>query len=131
VYAWVEHTSELELSIAAPTEAGVFREALAAFAELSEDGAPAPAEERIIELVAPDRASLLAEWLDELVYLADAQQFLAEDVVNLELGGDRLLATVRGRRGEPSALVKAVTRHRLAFERGGNGSWHARVVLDV
>jgi SHS2 domain-containing protein len=37
---------------------------------------------------------------------------------------------VRGRRGEPSALVKAVTRHGLAFERRETG-WRARVVLDV
>jgi SHS2 domain-containing protein len=37
---------------------------------------------------------------------------------------------VGGRRGEPPHRVKAVTYHRLAFERRGAG-WTATVVLDV
>jgi SHS2 domain-containing protein len=59
------------------------------------------------------RADLLAEWLDELVYLTDAQRFVPENLVELRIDGGLLHAVVRGRRGEPSALVKAVTRHGL------------------
>ena len=39
-------------------------------------------------------------------------------------------ATVEGRIGDPPALVKAATYHRLEFGPEGDG-WRARVVLDV
>ena len=131
MYTWGEHTGELELSIDAPTEAAVFADALAAYAELvSDDGSP-DREQRKIELRSDDRAALLAEWLEELVYLADAQRFVPEHPAALELEGERLRAVVRGHIGDPSPLVKAVTRHRLSFESDGSGGWRARVVLDV
>ena len=130
MYRWGEHVGELELELEAPTEPAVFRDAFAAFCELVADGQASDAEQRTIELQAAERASLLAAWLEELVYLADAERFVPERLVDLQLDGDRLRAAVRGRRGEPRPLVKAVTRHRLAFERADDG-WRARVVLDV
>jgi protein archease len=131
VYRWVDHTAELELEIDAPAEPAVFADAFAAFTELVADEGSPDSERREIEVHAETREELLAQWLEELVYLGDAEQFVPEHLTNLELEEDRLRATVRGHRGEPRALVKAVTRHRLAFEPDGNGGWRARVVLDV
>lgn len=131
MYRWVDHTAELELQIEAPTEEAVFAEALEAFSELVGDDRRADSHRREIELRAHDREELLASWLDELVYLADVAQFVPEHVSDLELGAGRLRATVRGHRGEPRPLVKAVTRHGLALRPAHDGGWHARVVLDV
>lgn len=131
MYTWIDHTSELELSIDAPAEAGVFADAFAAFVELVREDGSLDDEEQEIELSSDDRAALLAEWLEELVYLADAHQFVPERLTGFELDDDRLRAIVRGHRGEPRALVKAVTRHRLAFAPSEGGGWHAQVVLDV
>jgi SHS2 domain-containing protein len=131
VYRWVEHTSELELAIEASTEAAVFADTLAAYAELVRDEGSPDGERRTIELRADDRESLLAEWLEELVYLSDVQQFVPEHLTDLQLDGNSLRAIVRGHRGSPSPLVKAVTRHRLSFEPAGSGGWRARMVLDV
>jgi SHS2 domain-containing protein len=131
VYRWIEHTSELELAIDAPTEAAVFADAFAAYVELVRDEQSPDRERRKIALRSAERATLLADWLEELVYLADAQQFVPDRLTGLELADDALHATVRGHQGEPSALVKAVTRHRLTFEPDGSGGWQATVVLDV
>jgi SHS2 domain-containing protein len=130
VYRWVEHTGELELHVEAPSPAGVFAAALAAFAELVGDGPPGDPARREIELEAPDQATLLAEWLCELVYLAETQGLVPERVAGFELAGTRLRATVEGRLGQPPHLVKAVTYHGLELVREGEG-WRARVVLDV
>jgi SHS2 domain-containing protein len=131
MYRWIEHTAELELEIEAPTEPAVFADALAAYAELVGDDSAPDGETRTIELDATERASLLADWLEEFVYLTDAHQFVPDRLADLQLENGRLRATVRGHRGEPRALVKAVTRHRLAFEQDGSGGWRARTVLDV
>ena len=131
MYRWIEHTSELELAIDAPTEAAVYADAFAAYVELVREDESLDRERREIELRSAERATLLADWLEELVYLADVQQFVPVRLTDLQLEDGGLRGTVRGHQGEPRALVKAVTRHRLAFEPDGSGGWHATVVLDV
>jgi SHS2 domain-containing protein len=130
VFRWVEHMAELELEIEAPSQEAVFGAALAAFAELVGNGS-GPRITRELEVEAEEPALLLAEWLSELIYLADAEQFVPERILALELGDDRLRASVEGHRGEPRPLVKAVTLHRLEFRRDDTVGWRARVVLDV
>ena len=130
MFRWVEHTAELELEIEAPSREAVFSEALAAFAELVGNGS-GPRTTRELEVEADEPALLLAEWLSELVYLADAEQFVPERIAALELGEDRLRATIEGHLGEPRPLVKAVTLHRLELRPDDTVGWHARVVLDV
>jgi SHS2 domain-containing protein len=128
VFRFVEHTAELEVELEADSPEGVLEEARRAFAELA--GAGGGEEVEIpVDVEAPDLPSLLAAWLDELVFQADAEGVVAESA-DLVLDGRRLTGVVRGRRGEPRPLVKAVTLHRLRF-RPENGVWHGRVVLDV
>lgn len=85
---------------------------------------------REIELEADDRAMPLVEWLNELVYLSEVEQFVPERITALKLREGKLRATVKGHRGKPRHLVKAVTLHRLELGQNNHG-WHARVVLDV
>jgi SHS2 domain-containing protein len=131
VYRFEEHTGEVEIVIESPTEAGVFAEALTALAELmgrQDRGEPAQHE---IEVTAPDRASLLVEWLTEAVFLAEVERFVPEQVASFELADDRLHATVVGHVCRPRHLVKAVTLNSLELLQTENGAWHGRVVLDV
>lgn len=120
----------MEIELEAASEAGLFEAALAAFAELVAVDASGNPVSREIELAASDDALLLVDWLSELVFLAEVEQFVAERVVDLEVASSRLRATVAGRRGRPRHLVKAVTLNELSLEQQG-GSWHGRVVLDV
>jgi SHS2 domain-containing protein len=131
MYRWVEHTGEVELEVDAVTEEEVFADAARALGELL--GAAEPSEEparRTVKARAPDRATQLAAWLDELVFLAEVEGFVPERVAAVELGGDHVTASVEGRVGSPAHLVKAVTYHGLSFARAGDG-WRASVVLDV
>jgi len=130
VYRFVDHTGEIELAIEASTEDGVFVEALLALRELIDcaDGGRRARHE--VDVSAGDRGLLLVEWLTALVFLAEVEGFVPERVAALELFGDRLCATVDGRRARPAHLVKAVTLNSLEF-RPMNGGWHGRVVLDV
>jgi SHS2 domain-containing protein len=130
VFRWVEHTAELELEIEAPSQEAVYGEALAAFAEVIGNGS-GPRTTRELKVEADEPALLLAEWLSELVYLADAEQFVPERIAALELGEDMLHATIEGHLGEPRPLVKAVTLHRLELRPDATVGWRARVVLDV
>ncbi|MDQ3875509.1 MAG: archease [Actinomycetota bacterium] len=129
-YTWIEHTAEVELAIEAASAAGVFVEATTALAELIARDPGGEAARREISLSAADRAALLADWLEELVFLADTEGFVPEGVASLELRGDSVRATVEGRIDRPAPLVKAVTYHRLEFAEDDGGA-RARLVLDV
>jgi SHS2 domain-containing protein len=130
VYHWVEHTAELELALEGSGEAEIFADALAALRELLVDAKDGPLERREIALSSSQRATLLADWLSELVFLAETEDFVPERVIVLDLTPNGLRATVEGYRGEPPHLVKAVTYHKLEFEAAEQGV-RARVVLDV
>jgi SHS2 domain-containing protein len=132
MYRFVDHTAELELELEADSAEGVLEEALRAFAELVEDeDAPRAGEavERDVDVAAADLPGLLAAWLDELLFLADAEQLVPESA-DVSITESRAKGVVRARRSEPRPLVKAITLHRLRF-RAENGVWRARVVLDV
>jgi len=129
-YRFVEHTGEIEVELAAASEADIFEAALAALADLVNPGPGGAAVSHEIELAEHDHALLLVDWLSELVFLAEVAGFVPEHIASFELGEDRLRATVEGRRDHPRHLVKAVTLNRLALEQEG-GRWHGRVVLDV
>jgi SHS2 domain-containing protein len=133
MHDWVDHTAELELHLEAATPEGLFAEAISALRELlvdhMDDASGEPARHDV-HASAPDRATLLAEWLSELVYLAESEGLVPERAESLQLSEDFVDATVRGVRASPPNLVKAVTYHRLAMTRT-DGAWRATVVLDV
>ncbi|HEX2233955.1 MAG TPA: archease [Thermoleophilaceae bacterium] len=134
-HRWVEHTGELELEISASDERAVFAEGFAAMRELlagdgDSESAGAEPVTRAIELAGSDRAALLADWLAELAVLGETEGLVPEGLRDLELDAEGLRATIEGRTGSPSHLVKGATYHRLAFEPSADG-WFARVVLDV
>ena len=127
-YRWVDHTAELELHVEAPTPELVLLDALHAFAELAGPATGGP-QVHELELEAQDPASLLAQWLEELVFLAETEGLVPEEA-EISLRETKLRAVVRGRTGEPRPLVKAVTYHGLALAHE-DGLWRGRVVLDV
>lgn len=130
MYRWVDHTAEVELHVDAESREEVFAEALAAFAELVSRNDEGERAEHDVTVEAEDDASLLVAWLEELVFLAETEDFVPERLEQIELTDGRLTARVSGRRGLPAHLVKAVTYHGLEFTRE-DGVWRAKVVLDV
>jgi carboxylate-amine ligase len=97
---------------------------------LLEDAPEGERLRRAVAVEARDRATLLADWLGELAFLAETEGLVPERVAELELEDRALRAVVEGRRGSPAHLVKAATYHRLALERTGD-RLRARGVLDV
>ena len=130
-HRYVEHVGELELELESSSERGLFAEALTAFRELVDDtGVHGPPLRRDIELPPEESALLLADWLGELIFLAETHAFVPRRVIELDLHGGGLRATVEGERGRPRHLVKAVTLEHLDVSQR-EGRWHGRLVLDV
>src|ERR671934_2173720 len=119
MYEWRSHTAEIELSIEASSEEQVFADALAAFAELVSVDAEGAAAQYDVVLEAADRASLLVEWLQELIFLADTESFIAQRAEALNLDDTSIKATLIGRRAPFEPPVKTATYHGFHFYREG------------
>lgn len=99
MHRFVPHTGELELELEAEQPAGVFVDAALALADLIGDERGDPLSLRV-RVEAADRASLLVEWLNELVFLAETEGLVAEELGELELRERTVEATITGRRAE-------------------------------
>lgn len=132
-------TSDLTFVARGRSPEEVFRSAAEAFlaATLEDPGALAAKERRRLELAEPDLELLLLRFVNELVYLRDAEELLLRpERLSVDHDGDaRLRAELAGEpvcRGRHRLLadVKAATAHGLRVTRTDRG-WEARVTLDV
>ncbi len=129
----VDHTGELEMRIEHEALAGVYAEALGALAAELVDapGDAGPRGRRPVDLSASGYDTLLADLLNEAIYLAEVEGFVADGLEPEALEETRLAGALLGY-DHPGArpVVKAATLHGLALAPGGRG-WRASVVLDV
>lgn len=128
------HTADLRAELTAADLAGLYVEAAALVRELLVgDSAVEPREERRFALDALDRggeSERFFRFVRELVYLADAEQFLpARAAVE---GGDAIVAGERfdAARHRVERQIKAVTRHQFRCEPTAGG-WRAEIVFDL
>ena len=90
--------------------------------------------QRDIELTAPDQESLLVEWLNELIYLFDAENMLFKRFDITQLSQTHLKARSYGHKVDSSKHklkmgVKAATYHMLKIDKS-NGI-KAQVLFDI
>jgi SHS2 domain-containing protein len=94
-YEILEHTADLRFRVTGRTLAGAFAEAARAVCEtLAPNCTPGDVLRRV-EVSADDPEELLADFLSELLYLADAGS-LALCSFTVEIEGNRLTALCRG-----------------------------------
>jgi SHS2 domain-containing protein len=132
----LEHTADVGFEAFGSTREEAFANAARALFYLIVDlDAVDPREEVSVQVQGTDPESLLVNWLSELLYLHDAEQWLFRDFEILNLQDDSLRALAWGEKFHRSQhqaklLVKAITYHQLTLEKTPEG-WRARVYVDI
>lgn len=132
-HTWVDHTAEVQLQVRAGSLANLLAEAGRALGALLLRGRPAEpsGDARPIEVSSVDREALLVDWLNEIIFLAEVERWIAVEFNVLEASESDLKASARGVAvDDPPALVKAATFHGLAVEER-EGGLQAEVIFDV
>jgi SHS2 domain-containing protein len=127
-----DHTSELRLRLRAGSLAELMAEAGRALAEIQLRGASAGpgGDWRPVEVSAPDPAGLLVDWLNELIFLAETERWVATEF-EVEVADGMLRGRARGvGLGEAPGLVKAATLHGLRVD-DAPGGLTGEVMLDI
>lgn len=131
----MEHTADVGIVAHGASIAEAFANAgRALFSLITEPDDINETEYRDIEVTAPDRESLLVAWLNELIFLFDAEDMLFKRFDITDLSATNLKARAYGEvvdnsRHRLKMGVKGATYHMLEVD-SSNGS-RVRVVLDI
>jgi SHS2 domain-containing protein len=92
--------------------------------------------ERAITVTASDKEGLLAEWLNEFLFLFDTELLLFKRFEITELSQILIRANCFGEkvdrsRHELKRGIKSATYHKLKVERQNDGSYLAEVIFDI
>lgn len=90
-------------------------------------------KEKKISVKGQDFESLLYNFLEEIIYLLDAEDFLIGKIKGIQIDGLGLKATIIGDKASNYKFtnkVKAVTYNEM-FVKRENNKWIAQVVIDV
>jgi SHS2 domain-containing protein len=132
-HCFVDHTSEIGLQVQAGTFGELLAEAGRGLARLMLREVPAEAEgeTRDFEVSSHDRESLLVDWLNEILFVAETGLWVPLEFEVLEVSDTRMQARARGVTVEVSpSMVKAATFHGLEVLETADGL-SAEVILDV
>ncbi len=129
----IDHTADLALHIWADDLADLFATAARGmFALITEVEAIPLVRERTLTLEAPDVEMLLVDWLNELLYLNEAEGVAYVAFEFAQIAPTHLRATLRG---GPVAVyvnyVKAATFHNLRVRRTGAAGYETEIVFDT
>jgi SHS2 domain-containing protein len=132
-------TSDLAFTASGSSVAEVFHAAAEALlaATVERPEAVEPKVERSLRMSDTDPELLLLRFLNELIYLRDAEGLVLRPTRvecrtdgRIELGASLAGEAFDAARHEPGCDVKAATAHGLALVRS-DGGWRASVTLDV
>ncbi|MFQ5459766.1 MAG: archease [Anaerolineae bacterium] len=128
-YRLLDHTADLRAEVTAPSEDGLYQAGVDLVRGiLVGDSAVRASESRRMELAAGEAAERFFCFLRELVYMYDAESFLAAVAAD---GGRKVIGeTFDPGRHRSFHQLKAVTRHGFQFD-GRPGCWRAEVVFDT
>lgn len=109
--------------------------ALALFSLVTEPESIRQELQRDVKIISEDKDSLLVEWLNELIYLFDAEHILFSRFDIERLTNDGLKASCYGENVDPLRHkirigVKAATYHMLKIDKDGNG-YRVQIIFDI
>ncbi len=137
-YVYIEHPSDVGFETYGDTLEELFANAAIATYSFMTDVDEIEEEEeweREIKIKSEDLYSLMFDWLDEMIFMFEAESLVMKkfdiDVNSMDFS---ITGTCRGGKFDPykhesGIIIKAVTYNMMEIKK--NEIWHARVVLDV
>ena len=133
-YRFLEHTADVKFQAFGKDMNEAFENAAIALFNAMYKGKVTKKINKKIKVQGKDNESLLYNFLEELLFLLDSENFFLSDVkVEINKNGNSLTAELYGDNAsnyEISLQVKAITYHDMIVEKKGK-KWVTQVVVDV
>lgn len=131
-YEFLEHTADIKIKVHGKTLNEIFENSALAFSfYLSGERKIENKKLKVINISGTDTNSLLYNFLDELIYLTDAENFVVS-MAKVTLRGNNLQAELSGDEADKYKIqqIKAATYAEMEIKKNSLG-WEALFVLDV
>ncbi|HIG52260.1 TPA: archease [Candidatus Pacearchaeota archaeon] len=133
-YEFFEHTADVKFKSYGGSLNEVFENcALAVSKIISRDGKIKSKKKKKIEIESDNNESLLYNFIDELLYLLDAEEFVVSKAV-VKISKTKLKADIFGddsQSYENLDHIKAATYSEMYIKEIKKGKWEAQAVVDV
>ena len=132
-YEFLEHTADVKFRVYGKTFGKIFEHTALAVSEILSGGNKVdPISVKEVEIEGSEKERLLCDFIDELIYYLDAEDFLVSKA-KVKVKGNKLKAKIFG----DDALaypgldhIKAATYAEMYVKKKKDG-WEAQVVVDV
>jgi SHS2 domain-containing protein len=131
-FEFLEHTADIKIRVTGRTLNDIFENSVKAISQYVSGNQKIESKKgKVIEVSGSDMESLLYNFLDEILYLIDAESFLPIKA-EVTLRGNNLKAELYGdsTKGKSLDHIKAPTYAEMSIKKV-NSSWEAIFVLDV
>ena len=131
----IDISGDVGLKIYGKTLDGLFENAAAGlFSLITDISLVKELEHKAVSLSSESVDNLLVQWLNELVFLVDAYNFIGKSF-SVRIQNNNLEATVSGSYFDPvinesRLLIKAATYHNLSVKKA-DSVWEATVIFDI
>jgi len=133
-FKFLRHTADIKFRALGKNKEEVFENSALALKEtICGKTRIKDAKEKIVKVKGRDFESLLYIFLEQILYLLDAENFLIGKIKEIKIDGFKLKAKIAGDKASNYKFtnnVKAVTYNEMFIKHGKN-SWISQVVLDV
>jgi len=132
----IDHTGDVAVIVYGDDLKQLFSNAASALFSLVADPESIRQQlQRDVKITSEDKDSLLVEWLNELIYLLDAEQMLFGRFDIERLTDNSLKASCYGENADPQRHrirlgVKAATYHMLKIDKDSNG-YKVQIIFDI
>jgi SHS2 domain-containing protein len=132
----IDHTGDIGIRITAPSREKLFATAAKAMVQLIlPSRGTGPTEQRHYQATGDDDEQLLVNWLSEINFYFQTEQFLPCEILTLEMKDNSLEAGVTGNvisleHDSIHTDIKAVTYHRISVKET-HDLWTAQVIFDI
>ena len=133
-YKFLEHTADIKFQAQGESLEEVFENSALALKEvLIGKEKVSESKSKNIKILGKDNEALLYRFLEEFLYLIEAENFIISKIKKLEIKNNKLTAEILGDKAENYKIqehVKAITYNSMYVKKSEKG-FKSQVVLDV
>jgi len=141
-FEYAEHTADVMMIAYGCTLEEAFINAAYAFANFIYDLSKVEPRQKVtIQVTGIDLEQLLFNWIDELLYRLDAENFALGKIeeLKIEKKNDEYVLTAvvlgepydKAKHGFKGTIIKAMTYHMMEIKQLENGVWKVQYVVDI
>ena len=132
-FKFIEHTADIQFQAFGSTLEEAFKNSALAMSKSILDKKLKGKIKKRVEAEGRDNERLLYDFLEELLFLFDSENFLITEIKSIKIKNGKLIAEILGVSAEKYEMdnhIKSVTYNNM-FVRQEKNKWVTQVVLDV